>query len=319
MSELPDHVFGPVPSRRLGKSLGINNIPAKVCSYSCVYCQLGRTIELSVRRRSFYDPEELVKEVREKLETYQGKLDYITFVPDGEPTLDENLGVEVKLLREITDIPIAILTNASLIFLEKVREDLMDFDLVSLKVDAISKRTWIKINRPHPSLSLDEILKGIRSFSKEFSGRLITETMLIDGVNSTSEELKGIADFLSELKLDKAYLAIPTRPPAEKWVKPVKEEDLVQAYEIFAGELGADKVELLTGYEGSDFYLGGDPAEALLAILAVHPMRLDYAEQAISRFNRDPKVVIQELISEGKISLVEYHGRRFLVRKLVKQ
>ncbi|RLF97572.1 MAG: radical SAM protein, partial [Candidatus Wolframiiraptor sp.] len=169
MSELPDHVFGPVPSRRLGKSLGINNIPAKVCSYSCIYCQLGRTIELSVRRRSFYDPEELVKEVREKLETYRGKLDYITFVPDGEPTLDENLGVEVKLLREITDIPIAILTNASLIFLEKVGEDLMDLDLVSLKVDAISKKTWVKINRPHPSLSLDEILKGIQSFSKEFS------------------------------------------------------------------------------------------------------------------------------------------------------
>ncbi len=317
MSGLSSYVFGPVPSRRLGKSLGVNNIPAKVCSYSCIYCQLGRTIQLSAHRRSFYDPRELVGAVREKLEEYEGKLDYITFVPDGEPTLDENLGFEVKLLRESTDIPIAILTNASLISMEDVKNDLMSFDLVSLKIDTVSKRTWIKINRPHPSLSLDDILKGIASFSKEFSGKLITETMLIDGVNSALEEVEEIAEFLSKLEIDKAYLAIPTRPPAEKWVRPIREEELVQAHEIFAEKLGADRVELLTGYEGPDFYLGGDPEEALLAILAVHPMRLDYAEQSISKFNQDPEHIIQKLSSEEKVKIVEYHGKKFLIRKLI--
>ena len=316
--ELLSFVFGPVPSRRLGKSLGINNIPPKTCSYSCVYCQLGRTTNLSIERRKFYDPDDIVESLRKKLENFRGKIDYVTFVPDGEPTLDKFIGFEAEAIKQVTDFPLAVLTNSSLLFMEDVRKDLMNFDLVSLKIDAVSERTWKKINRPHPSLSLEEILRGIELFSKNFEGKLITETMLVNGLNSDSSSIREVANFLSKVGPEKAYISVPTRPPAEKWVKPANEEKFVEAHESFEETLGKNKVELLTGYEGPEFHLGGDPAEALLAILAVHPMRIDYAHQAISRMNRSPGEIIAKLIEEEKLKIVKYHGKEFLVRKLAK-
>ena len=266
--------FGPVPSRRLGRSLGINNIPAKICSYSCIYCQLGRTIKISVERRAFYDPERIIRNVTRKVEDAKvrgEKIDYLTFVPDGEPTLDSNLGVEMGLLKEIR-IPIAILTNASLLWRADVREDLLKADLVSVKVDAVEEDLWRKINRPHKSLKIDEISEGIIEFSKEFKGELITETMLIDGLDYT-DELEKIAEFISELRPYKAYIAVPTRPPAERWVKPAEERVVNRAFQVFSKKLGNDAVEYLIGYEGNAFAFTGNVEEDLLSVTSVHPMR----------------------------------------------
>ena len=308
-------VFGPVPSRRLGRSLGVNNIPPpKKCSYSCIYCQLGRTWELTIERRRFHDSRSIADAVGSRISEIGGQIDYITFVPDGEPTLDRLLGEEVKLIREVSDKPLAILTNSSLIFRSDVRADLLDFDLVSIKMDALSEGVWRRVNRPHPSLSLAEILEGLKIFARDFSGRLIVETMLIDGVNTFSGELESIANFLREIEPDKAYLAIPTRPPAESWVKPAAEEKLVEAYEIFKEVLGAGRVELLTGYEGSGFQLGRDPVKDLLAITSIHPIRVDYAIQILSRRGERAEEVIRRLIDRGELKLAEYRGRKFLIR-----
>jgi len=217
-------VFGPVPSRRLGRSLGINNIPYKTCTYSCVYCQLGRTTHMLIRRRRFYKPKEILTEVERKVEELRLKgerIDYLTFVPGGEPTLDANLGREILLLKRI-GIPIAIITNASLLWKHDVRESLLEVDLISLKIDAVSQNLWKKVNRPHKNLQLNDILHGIKEFTKIFDGTIISETMLIDGINY-GEELKRIVDYLGKLdKLDAAYIAAPTRPPAEGWVKPAR-------------------------------------------------------------------------------------------------
>ena len=310
-------VFGPVPSRRLGRSLGINNIPPpKRCSYSCIYCQLGATKILTVERGRFYDAEILRKALGEKLaEINEDEFDYITFVPDGEPTLDESLGEHVKAIRELSDKPIAILTNSTLISNEDVREDLMEFDLVSIKLDASSEKVWKRINRPHPSLNLREILDGMRIFRRDFSGKLISETMLIDGVNSERSEIERIAKELSKIEPDKAYIAIPTRPPAESWVKPADEEKLVESYEIFSESLGRDRVELLIGYEGAGFKLGGNPIKDLLSIATIHPIRLDYAHQILSKSVQNPDELIERLVDLGEIRLVEYRGRTFLVRR----
>jgi len=176
--------FGPVPSRRLGRSLGINNIPPKTCSYSCIYCQLGRTTQHIIKRKSFYKPAEIFREVKRKVNkaiSRNEKIDYLTFVPDGEPTLDVNLGREISLLRQI-GIPVAVLTNSSLIWREDVKEDLLKANLVSLKIDAATEALWRKINRPCKGLSLDRILDGIADFAEAFKGTLITETMLIDEI-----------------------------------------------------------------------------------------------------------------------------------------
>ena len=314
---MADIVFGPVPSRRLGRSLGINNIPPpKRCSYSCIYCQLGGTKILTIERRQFYDTRILRKALSEKLsEVNEDDLDYITFVPDGEPTLDRSLSEHVKTIRELSDKPIAILTNSTLISVEDVRRDLMKFDLVSIKLDAASEEIWRKINRPHSSLNLREILDGVKIFRREFPGKLISETMLIDGVNSERSEIKRIADELSKIDPDKAYIAIPTRPPAENWVKPVDEEKLVESYEIFSESLGRDRVELLIGYEGAGFKIGRDPVRDLLSIATIHPIRLDYAHQILSKSIHDPDELIERLVNSGEMKLVKYRGRTFLVRR----
>jgi wyosine [tRNA(Phe)-imidazoG37] synthetase (radical SAM superfamily) len=311
--------FGPVPSRRLGRSLGINNIPPKTCTYSCVYCQLGKTNNMLVRRKGFYEQEEILREVERKVhETYlrNEKIDYLTFVPDGEPTLDINIGEEMKLLKRM-GIPIAVITNASLLWLGDVREDLMEADLVSVKIDTVSQDLWKVINRPHRSLKLNEILEGVRRFTEIFDGTVISETMLIDGINY-NREFEKIAEFLRSLaKLDRAYIAIPTRPPTEKWVKPAKEEALNMAFQIFSERIGSDKVEYLIGYEGNAFAYTGNVKEDLLAITAVHPMR----EEAVAELLRKADAswqIIDELLHDGELVRLEYEGRIYYMRKLIK-
>jgi len=310
-------VFGPVPSKGLGRSLGANNIPPpKKCSYSCVHCQLGRTEELTVERRSFHDPSSIVRAISSRIEEVCGQLDYITFVPDGELTLDSLLGREARLIHDILDKPLAILTNSSLISKEDVREDLLEFDLVSLKIDSMTEEVWRRINRPHPSLSLAEVLEGVRAFVRDFSGRLLVETMLIEGGNTSSRELTSIASFLAEIEPVKAYLSIPIRPPAESWVKPPSEEKVLDAYEIFKSIIGAERAELLTGYEGAGFGLGKDPVRDLLAISSIHPIGLDYAHKILHERGLDPERVIEELLAWDELKLVHYSNNSFLVRRI---
>uniref|UniRef100_UPI001B80D389 radical SAM protein n=1 Tax=Desulfurococcus mucosus TaxID=2275 RepID=UPI001B80D389 len=194
-------VFGPVPSRRLGMSLGVNNIPAKTCTYNCVYCQLGRTTALTVERRVFYDPWRIVGEVESRLREAEEKgvrVDYITFVPDGEPTLDSNLGREIEAVKGLGK-PVAVLTNASLLWREDVRSELAEADYVSVKVDAVREELWRRVNRPHGSLSLKRVLEGVEAFSSEFNGVLVSETMLLDKVEYGGG-LEEVAGFLKGLK-----------------------------------------------------------------------------------------------------------------------
>jgi len=311
--------FGPVPSRRLGRSLGINNIPPKTCSYSCVYCQLGRTSNMTVKRSHFYRPEDVLREVERKVREAQlrnEKIDYLTFVPDGEPTLDISIGEEIVLLKQI-GIPVAVITNASLLWLDDVREDLFEADFISLKVDAVSQDLWRSINRPCRDLKLEKILDGIKQFVKNFKGIIVSETMLIDGINY-SNEFANIANFLRELaKLDKAYIAIPTRPPAEKWVKPAKEEVLNIAFQTFSRLLGSDKVEFLIGYEGNMFAFTGNVKEDLLSITAVHPMREEAVSELLKKANASWQI-IDELLRSDELVRLEYEGNTYYMRKLFK-
>lgn len=167
-------------------------------------------------RRSYYGLRYVADAVQETLE----HVDYVTFVPNGEPTLGLDLGGEANLIKKFSTILLAILTNSFLISMDDVRKDLLEFDLVSVKADAASGEDWRRISRPHPSLSHEEILKGLRIFRKEFSDRFISETMLIQGVNNEREELEKVSEVISESEPDKAYISIPIRPPAESWAAP---------------------------------------------------------------------------------------------------
>jgi wyosine [tRNA(Phe)-imidazoG37] synthetase (radical SAM superfamily) len=309
--------FGPVPSRRLGHSLGINNIPPKICSYSCIYCQLGRTLKIQVARKEFYTIEEIFKAVESKVREAQHrneKIDYLTFVPDGEPTLDINLGKEIEILKQL-DIKIAVITNASLIWDWKVRDDLLKADWVSLKIDAITKEVWHEINRPHTILQQEDIFEGMRKFANAFKGELTTETMLIQNTNTDIAELRKIADFCSKLKPTKCYISIPTRPPAEKWVVPANENIINIAYQIFKEK--SNVVEYIIGYEGNEFAFTGNIEKDLLSITSVHPMRKDGVQEFLKKANASWDV-IDKLLDEEKLIELNYLGKNFYIRKLPK-
>lgn len=308
-------VFGPIPSRRLGKSLGINNIPPKVCSYSCVYCQLGITNSMSIKRRKFYSPDEIFHEVSEKISQLQKvgeQIDYLTFVPDGEPTLDINLGKIIERLKSF-GIKIAVITNSSLIWNKEVQNDLMKADWVSVKIDSAYENIWHTINRPHGLLKLQKIIKGIKQFATSFKGTLVTETMLVKGINDNVESLNKTAQVISEINPHKSYILVPTRPPAEKSVKKPTEETLNTAYQIFSSLI--NDVELLAYNEGTNFTYLSDAEKELLSILSVHPMRKDAVEVFLSRANSDWDL-IDNLVKNKMIRIVEYSNNIFFLKQI---
>ena len=240
------------------------------------------------------------------------RIDYLTFVPDGEPTLDLNLGIEIEMLRSL-GIKIAVITNAALIWREDVRAALMPADWVSLKVDAARNAIWRQIDRPHGALELTSIFDGASAFARAFSGELVTETMLVEGVNDGTRDLTEVAGLVAQLKPATAYLAVPTRPPAESWVRPPEEKVINQAYQIFVEKI--DEVELLLGYEGDAFACTGNVQQDLLSITSVHPMR----KEAVDTFLNEAGAswsTIHELLSAGQLIEVMYQGRIFFMRNL---
>ena len=308
-------VFGPVPSRRLGRSLGINNIPPKECTYACVYCQLGNTIKLEVERRKFYSKEDLVAAVEKQLgslEYKSNKIDYLTIVPDGEPTLNLLLSENIKALKKF-GIKIAVITNSSLLGDTEVRNGLLEADWVSVKVDTVNKDTWHKIDRPHGKLKLTSILEGVQLFSKEYKNYFVTETMLVKNFNDSLDELRSISKFIGRLNPDVSYIAVPTRPPAENFVVSPNEERINDAYQIF-NSVGIN-TELITGYEGNEFSATGNLAEDILNITAVHPMRKDAVDELVQRDNGSWGDV-EYLVNSGKLIRSEFEGKTFYLRNL---
>ena len=310
--------FGPVPSRRLGRSLGINNIPAKICSYSCAYCQVGRTLQMSAERRPYYPPQQIFDEVSEKMAEARElglKIDYLTFVPDGEPTLDSNLGEEIEMLKPL-GIKIAVISNASLIWDDLVREDLSKADWVSLKVDSLDERAWRRIDRPHKRLRLDAILQGIEDFARDYNGLLATESMLLAGINDDEASLLAIVEFLEGIDPDVSYISVPIRPPAESWVQMPSPESLCRSHQIFSQRL--KKVELLVGYEGDSFDFTGNAKEDILAIASVHPMR-EGALRGFLEKSKDSWDIIGELLEKKELIRIEYQGNSFYLRRPERQ
>ncbi len=307
-------VFGPIPSRRLGRSLGLNNIPPKTCSYSCVYCQLGRTRNYQIERETYQSIGEVEEDITtylERLDPATSPIDYLTFIADGEPTLDGNLGETIAQIKRAVDLPIAIISNASLIYRSDVSEDLSRADWVSLKCDAVNPDTWRRINRPHPELDHSSILGGIASFAKSFRGTLCTETMLVEGFNDGIDELRQLAQFITAISPDRAYIAIPTRPPAEAFARKPPQRTVELAREIYA-QAGID-VHLLVDYEGDDFSTTGDAVDDLLRITEVHPMKERAVQSLLNRCGKDWDTV-RGLVQEELLTTVDFAEETFYIR-----
>jgi wyosine [tRNA(Phe)-imidazoG37] synthetase (radical SAM superfamily) len=304
--------FGPIPSRRLGMSLGINNIPTrKICSYSCVYCQVGITKKYSVTREPFYEPSLIAKEVEKHLAKLKEMPDYLTFVANGEPTLDLKLGKSILALKKL-NIPIAVITNASLLSDKQVRAELINADWVSVKIDSADETAWKQINRPHFRVNFRLYVEGLLKFSEEFKGKLVSETMLVQGMNDNPGVLMQTAEFVSQVNPTTAYISIPTRPPAVPSVTPPSEIAINEAYQIFT-EKGLN-TELILGFEGTKTGFTGNAKEDILNICAVHPIREDTMNELLAKDNADFETV-DNLIREQKIQQLVYKSKKFYLRK----
>ena len=237
----PKHIFGPVLSRRLGLSLGIDLTPFKTCSYDCAYCECGATTVKTITRQDFFPADEVIAELRTVLAPHP-HLDTITLAGSGEPTLSRSLGpVIVFVKREYPEYTLSVLTNGSLMTDENVREELLPADRVIPTLTSVFQETFERIHRPHPSLRIEEIIVGMVQFRKMYSGALWLEVFVIPGLNTTADELAGLKDAIEQIKPDHVQLNTLDRPPAEGWIEAATDAELEQVCEV----LGMSNVEIV--------------------------------------------------------------------------
>lgn len=213
-------IFGPVPSRRLGSSLGVDIVPLKTCTYECVYCQVGKTTRKTLLRESYFNPAMVIEELKKALDSAK-KVDYITFSGSGEPTLHSEIGKIVSEIKAFTAVKIAVITNGSLLHLEEVRRDLAEADLVIPSVDAATQPVFEKINRPVDGLEIATVNQGIIDFSQQFGGAIWIESLFVEGANDSDDEVKAIADVIGRVKAEKVQINTVIRPPFDSSARTV--------------------------------------------------------------------------------------------------
>ena len=297
--------YGPVPSRRFGRSVGVSPIPAKVCSYSCVYCQLGRTRSMGIKRQSFFAKEAIFADIEKTVRANAGKIDVITFVGDGEPTLNSDLGWLLQNCAEKYSYRRAVITNGSLLWKEDVRRDLQSADIVNITVSAARADTFRKLHRPHGGLKFETVIGGIEAFAADFKGKIWAEVMLVDGVNTDSEELQELKTLINRIGFHKTFVMVPTRPPAESWVKIPSEQKVIEAVTLFQA---SDVTNVENGAFGLDEFQ--DAKEAIIETSHRHPLRKEQARAIEKHFKEH---VLNSLIENGSLKETKYEGRIFML------
>ncbi len=296
------YIYGPIPSRRLGRSLGISPIIKKACNYSCVYCQLGRTDHLSNKREMFFPVAEIVAEF-EQMMLSDIEIDVVTIVGEGEPTLYLGLKELIEKLKVRTDKPVAVITNGALLNDEEVKQALMLADIVLPSIDAYDEKTFMAINRPYPTIKYNKVREGLINFSKEYKGQLWLELMLMKGINDDKSDLLAYQKMLSDIKYDRLYINTPVRPPAEANIQEVDQDKMNEAVNLLAGIA----INLLVD---NGFYSDiKDDFEAILSIIKRHPMNQhEIAGFLKNRDNKQPEIVMTKLTSDPRIKIIEYKG-----------
>jgi len=307
------YIFGPVLSRRLGKSLGIDPIALKTCNWNCVYCQLGRTRPLTNERQEYIPRHEIIAEFQRSLAAHQpGEIDWVTFVGSGEPTLHIGLGWLIRQVKRATQLPVAVITNGSLLHLPEVRAELMDADAVLPSLDAGNAALYRKINRPWPKLTFDLHLRGLAAFRQEYRGQLWLEVMLIKGLNDTEQAIQELLAAIKTFAPDQVHLLLPTRPPAESWVTPSDAEGQMRAQALMVAALGQNLRLFPPTQAELDSNPGGNLEDALMAIIIRHPLceadlaaffGVEQAEAALA--------ALEKLCQRGQAQVVQRYGLRF--------
>lgn len=303
------YVFGPVPSRRLGFSLGVDIIPAKYCSFDCIYCQIGKTTNVETVRKSFVDPYKIIDEIIDAVNKTE-HIDSITFSGSGEPTLNSDLGIMIKEVKKTTAIPVSVITNGSLLYLDDVRKDLMHADIVLPSLDAVSEDIFRYINRPHSLIEIDTIIRGLKLFRNQYNGRIWLEVMLIKDVNDSREELEKLKIIVSEINVDKLQLNTVTRPPNEETTGRLTMDDLEKIRE-YLGEPS----EIICGFEKSVKKDNKeDWSQNILGILQRRSLTLDDIVRITGISFNKAKNRLKVLESEGKIKSYFFDDNIFYMK-----
>ncbi len=309
MGEAESLVFGPVPSRRLGRSLGIDLVPFKTCSYDCVYCQLGRTTVKTTERKEWVPLDAVLEQVKPKLASQP---DYITLSGSGEPALFSRISELIASIKNMTDIPVAVLTNGSLLWQKALRDDLQRADLVIPSLDAGNARMFQYVNRPAPGLSFDRMVEGLVAFRQEYGGQYWLEVFLLGGVTGVRAEAEAIGRVVRRIGPDRVQLNTVSRPPAEEFAFPVRPEEMARLAPLIA-----ENAEVVADYQ----HVHEQPAfaargEDVMALLRRRPCTTEDIASGLGMHRNEVVKYVEQFLAENRLDS-EKRGHRtyYLVRE----
>ncbi|MEK7728265.1 MAG: radical SAM protein [candidate division KSB1 bacterium] len=306
------YLFGPVPSRRLGNSLGIDVVPRKTCTYNCIYCQLGPTSFQTLTREEYVPVEKVMAELIAFL-AENGRADYLTFSGSGEPTLHSKLGDMIAQTKQLTRIPVAVLTCGALLSDPHVRADLAQADVVLPSLDAALPKTFHALNRPHGKLHLSEVIAGLKKFREEYRGQIWLEIMFVKGLNDGAEEIALLREAIAEIAPDKVQLNTVTRPPAESEARALSEAEL----QVLQATLGPPTEVIAAESRQSSHAVDQDLVPQLLAMLAQHPLTLTEIGEYLQCKHEIIWWLLHALIEEGVVEVRPHLGKKFYVAPAV--
>jgi wyosine [tRNA(Phe)-imidazoG37] synthetase (radical SAM superfamily) len=296
------HLYGPVPSRRLGRSLGVDLVPHKVCTYDCIYCQIGKTTQKTLIRKEYVPVNDILNEIEIFLREGSSSVDYVSLGGSGEPTLHSEIGRIIEGIKAITSIPVAVITNGGLLYDQKVREDLLKADVILPSMDAVSPDVFEKINRPYPGFSIERMIEGLAEFRKAFKGQIWLEILFCKGVNDKPEELKKMKEVIERIQPDLIHLNTVVRPPSEKWAIPLNQREM-EEIRAFLGE----RASIISEFDRHPSLVSErDIKEEILKILKRRPLSQSDLSKGMGIPQNELDQYIKPLIQEGKI-----HPRMF--------
>jgi wyosine [tRNA(Phe)-imidazoG37] synthetase (radical SAM superfamily) len=301
------YLYGPVPSRRLGRSLGIDLVPHKICTYDCIYCQIGKTTDKTLVRKEYVPVKEILEEVRRFLKEETSSIDHLSLSGSGEPTLHSQIRSVIEGIKTITSIPVAVITNGSLLYEEEVRQDLLHADIVLPSLDAVSSEVFMRINRPRPGFSIEKVIEGLVEFRKVYKGQIWLEILFCKGVNDSKEELLRMKKAVDRIQPDRIHLNTVVRPPSEKWAAPLSQKEM-EEIQVYFGE----KASIITEFDRHPSSISGrDIKEEILEILKRRPLSLSDLSKGMGIPQNELDEYIKPLAQEGKIQTRIFGGSMY--------
>lgn len=303
------YLFGPVNSRRLGLSQGIDLVPPKICNLNCIYCEVGATTELTCERREYIPLAALLAEIDQLVadREHMARLDFFTITGSGEPTLHSGLGTVIRYIRDHAAKPVAVLTNGSLLHLAEVRQELVAADVVIPSLDSAREESYRRVNRPAHCARLADLIEGLVAFRREFSGQLWLEILLVKGINDSDEDIAALAEAVGRIAPERVQLNTVARPPLEGFAHPLTRQEL----EAVAAQLPG-RVEILVDFTSRDRETFRDPSEeAIVAMLRRRPCTAEDVSEALGLAPAATRDTLEQLAASGRIHKTTHHDKQY--------